>query len=145
MYRRKNGTVEYLLVHNGLPFYRHKENSGWTIPKGLVELGEDLLVGAQREFQEETSFAATGPFIELGTVEQRNNKTVHAWGFAGDLDPSAIKSNMVLIEWPHKSGRQQQFPEIDRGAFFTAEAAKTTLGNAQVTFIDRLEKYLTNQ
>lgn len=144
MYRRINGTIEYLLVHNGLPFYKNK-NIGWTIPKGLIEPNEDLLQAAQREFQEETSATAQGPFIDLGSVEQRNNKTVHAWGFEGDLDPATIKSNYITLEWPENSGKHASFPEIDKGNFFSADEAKVMLGNAQVTFIDRLEKHLLNQ
>lgn len=145
MYREKNGTREYLLVHNGMPFFKNKDHIGWTIPKGLVEDGEDLLAAAQREFSEETGFTPQGPFIDIGSVDQKNNKTVHAWGFKGDFEVLHIKSNTAVAEWPENSGKYHSFPEIDKGEFFTADAARSKLNNAQTEFIDRLEKHLLNQ
>ena len=142
MYRQNGPETEYLLVHQGAPFFKFKDAGAWTIPKGIVEPDENLLDAAQREFKEETGFIARGPFISLGSVEQRNNKTVHAWAFAGNIDPNEIKSNTFSTEWPPRSGRIQNFPEVDRGAFFTAKMAREKLNTHQIPFVDRLEEYL---
>jgi predicted NUDIX family NTP pyrophosphohydrolase len=142
MYRKRNDKYEYLLVHNGGPFFSRKDDGAWTIPKGILEPGEELLAGAQREFKEETSFDPKPPFIELGSIEQKNNKTVHAWAFEGDADTTQLKSNMMSMEWPPRSGKTQTFPEVDRGQFFTAEEAHHKMNTTQFPLIERLEKYL---
>src|SRR5271166_6268645 len=101
-----------------------EDDGAWTIPKGEIEPGEDLLEAAKREFKEETGVTPTGPFIALTPIKQKGGKIVHAWGFKGDCDPSAIVSNTFTTEWPPKSGRQMAFPEFDRANFFEVAAAK---------------------
>ena len=120
---RRRDELEVLLAHPGGPFWAKKDDGAWTIPKGLVEPGADLLATAQREFAEETNLAATGKFIPLAAVRQKTGKLVHAWAFEADFDLAAFASNTFEIEWPPKSGRRQRFPEIDRIAYFTLPAA----------------------
>ena len=117
-FRRRGDTLEYLLAHPGGPFWAHKDAGAWGIPKGLVETDIDLLTAARREFREETGFSAEGPFIPLAPVRQRNGKTVHAWAFEADIDCAQCVSNLFELEWPPKSGHREQFPEIDRTAYF---------------------------
>src|SRR5690348_7570165 len=119
MFRRRGGEPEVLLVHPGGPFWAHKDDGAWSIPKGEVEAGEDLLASARREFAEETGFRAEGPFIPLTPLRQPGGKVVHAWAFEGDADPERLHSNMVSLEWPPKSGRRREFPEVDRAAWFS--------------------------
>lgn len=141
MYRRSTeGKIEVFLVHPGGPFHAKKDS--WGIPKGLVEEGEDLFTAAKREFEEETSFKVTADkFIEL-TPATRPEKTVYAWAFEGDCDPSQLKSNTCFVEWPPRSGKQMEIPEIDRGEFFTIEQAKLKLYKYLVLLIEDLEKKL---
>lgn len=124
MYRVRDGRIQVLLVHLGGPFWAKKDRGAWSIPKGEIEPNEDALAAAKREFEEETGIRPEGEMAPLGTVRQKSGKTVTAWGFAGDCDPRQIKSNLFSMEWPPRSGKQQQFPEIDRAEFFTLEAAK---------------------
>jgi predicted NUDIX family NTP pyrophosphohydrolase len=139
VYRKRTDRIEFLLAHNGGPFFARKDNGYWTIPKGLIEEGEDLLVAAKREFKEETGFEApSGTYIELGTVRQKNNKIVHAWAVEADLDETQMKSNEVETEWPPRSGKKILVPEIDTFAWFTTEKAKIKANQAQAEFIDRL-------
>lgn len=115
----KDGQPEVLLAHMGGPFHAKKDDGHWSIPKGLVEEGEDPLAAAKREFSEELGLQVPeGEFIELGSVDQHNNKTVTAWAIEADIDTSNINSNTFEMEWPPRSGRQQQFPEIDRAGWF---------------------------
>lgn len=113
MYRIQNGQLQLLLVHPGGPFFKSKDEGAWSIPKGEVEPDEDLLETAKREFIEELGITPTGPFIELTLVKQKGGKIVYAWAFQGECDPSSIVSNRFSMEWPLKSGRQVEFPEID--------------------------------
>src|SRR6476646_3631687 len=113
MHRVQNGQPQILLAHPGGPFFKNKDDGAWTIPKGEIEPGEDLLEAAKREFKEETGVTPTGPFIALTPIKQKGGKIVHAWACKGDCDPSAIVSNTFTTEWPPKSGRQMEFPEID--------------------------------
>ena len=141
MFRRKEGVLEVLLVHPGGPFFRNKESGAWTIPKGELDEGEELQTRARLEFHEELGIepAAASDWIELGTVKQKGGKTVHAWAFEGDLSPAFVPaSNSFAIEWPPRSGRMQDFPEIDRAEFFGIEAAKENINPAQIEFLDRL-------
>jgi predicted NUDIX family NTP pyrophosphohydrolase len=115
LYRRRKEGVEVLLVHPGGPFWAKKDDGAWTVPKGLVDPGEDPLAAAQREFQEETGFTASGPFALLGTFRQPGGKLVMIWSAEGDCDPSKLVSNLFEMEWPPRSGRKKSFPEIDRG------------------------------
>lgn len=140
LYRVRNQRIEVLLAHPGGPFYSKKDEGVWSLPKGEVSEGEDLLACAQREFEEETGFVANGPFLPLGSVRQKSGKVVHAWAFEGDCDPSRLRSNSFELEWPPRSGRMQRFPEIDRAEFFDLEAARVKLNPGQVAFLEVLER-----
>ena len=138
MVRRVGGAIELLLVHPGGPYFRNKDDGAWTIPKGLVNPGEDLLAAACREFEEETGVPVRdATFTPLGHVRQKGGKVVHAWAFAGDCDPEAIRSNTYEVEWPPRSGRRQVFPEVDRAGFFDPDTARRKLLPAQSPFVDR--------
>jgi len=146
MFRRRAGQLELLLVHPGGPFFRNKDSGAWTIPKGEVAEGEELLERAKVEFREELGIEPIEPakWIELGTIKQKGGKTVHAWAFEGDLpEDFALFSNTFSMEWPPRSGRTQEFPEIDRAEFFSIELAKEKINEAQIEFLDRLVEHLT--
>ena len=132
---------EVLLAHPGGPYWVRRDLGAWTIPKGLVR-PDDLLVGAQREFTEETGFAARGPFLPLGSVKQSSGKVVHGFAFEGDFDPTTFSSNLFELEWPPKSGERKEFPEIDRIGWFGPEAAMEKIIAYQLPFLDRLQKLL---
>lgn len=142
MYRQQDGRLEVLLVHPGGPFWRNKDDGAWSIPKGEVGPGEDLLDAARREFQEELGLAADGPFLPLTPVKQKGAKIVHAWAFAGNCDPSQIKSNTFAVEWPPRSRKLQQFPEVDQAAFFDLATARQKINAAQIPLLDELEESL---
>ena len=142
MYRIKDGAVQVLLAHPGGPFFRNKDEGAWSIPKGEPETGEDLLATAQREFEEETGIRPAGPFLPLKPVQQKGGKVVHAWAFHGDCDPRAVKSNTFTIEWPPKSGRYQEFPEVDRAAWLDVEEASPKMLKGQLPFLDELQRKL---
>jgi predicted NUDIX family NTP pyrophosphohydrolase len=141
-FREVSGRLEVLLTHPGGPFWVKKDHGSWSIPKGEVEEGEDPLTAARREVAEETGLTATGEPIPLGQLRQPSGKIVHAWAMRGDFDPAKLKSSTVSIEWPPKSGRQQEFPEIDRAAWFTVESARRKILKGQVGFLDRLQQEL---
>ena len=137
MHRNLGGRLEVLLAHPGGPFHATRDLGAWTIPKGEVEPAEELVDVARREFAEETGHAApAGEPIPLGTVRQRGGKLVHAWALRGDLDPAAAHSNTFTLEWPPRSGRQMEFPEIDKAAFFDVGTAQLKINAGQVPFID---------
>lgn len=141
MFRRRDGGLDVLLVHPGGPYFRNKDDGFWTIPKGEVVESEDPLERAKIEFEEELgiSVAPTGPWIELGWVKQKGGKTVYGWAFEGDLPETfAVASNTFDLEWPPRSGKLQQFTEIDRAEFFSVEQAKVKINAAQIAFLDRL-------
>jgi predicted NUDIX family NTP pyrophosphohydrolase len=139
MFRRKRGILEVLLVHPGGPFFARKDEGAWTIPKGEAAPHEDLLTRAQIEFEEELAIQPHGNWIELGSIKQKGGKTVHAWAFEGDLPNSfKVKSNTFEMEWPPRSGKFKQFPEIDRAEFFVEEVARRKINPAQTLFLDRL-------
>jgi predicted NUDIX family NTP pyrophosphohydrolase len=142
MYRIKDGAIEALLAHPGGPFFVKKDDGSWTIPKGEPNADEDLLVTAQREFEEETGQKPTGPFMPLHPIKQKGGKIVHAWAFEGDCDPATIKSNAFTMEWPPKSGKQQGFPEIDRAEWFDLVTARQKIKTGQEALIDELEGML---
>ncbi len=144
MYKVCDGELQVLLVHPGGPYFQKKDEGAWTIPKGEVLPDEDLLETALREFQEETGNTPTPPFIQLSPVKQKGGKTVHAWAFAGDCDPAAIVSNTFSMEWPPRSGQQQEFPEADRAEFFNAANARTKINAAQIALIDELQQHLAD-
>lgn len=135
--------IELLLVHPGGPFWKNKDEGAWTIPKGEAAPGEDLLTRAQIEFEEELGVKPLGNWIPVGSIIQKAGKTVHAWAFQGDLPESfELKSNLFEIEWPPRSGKLKQFPEIDRAEFFTDNVARQKINPAQVSFLDRLRDAL---
>ena len=146
LYRVREGTPEVLLVHPGGPFWKNKDDGAWSLPKGEAdngETGEGLLEVAKREFQEETSLTPQGPFAYLGQAMRHDGKKiVEAWAFEGDCDPSQARSNTIIIDWPPRSGRQMEIPEVDRAAFFAIEEAKRKINPYQIGFIDALEKML---
>lgn len=140
MYRVRGGQLEVFLAHPGGPFFAYRDDGHWTIPKGEIGPGEDLLATAQREFLEETGLEPRGDFIPLGSIRQEGGKTVHGWAFAGDWDESRpLKSNLFSMEWPPRSGKWVQVPEVDRVGFFAVSEAKRKLKEAQHPFLDRLE------
>jgi len=141
MYRRTRDLVEILLVHPGGPFWKNKDEGAWSIPKGQVQPGEDLLTRAQIEFQEELGFKAEGNWFPLGSIKQKGGKIVHAWAFEGDLPNNfELKSNTIEVEWPPRSGRFQQIPEVDRAEFFPEEIARCKINPAQIPFLERVRE-----
>jgi len=139
-YRFRDGRLEVFIAHMGGPFWAATDDRGWSIVKGEYEEPEDPLDAARREFKEETgNDPPEGTMLELGEIRQRSGKRVTAWAVAGDIDPATVSSNTFTLEWPPRSGRQQEFPEIDRAAWFDLDAAKTKLREEQVPLIERLE------
>jgi predicted NUDIX family NTP pyrophosphohydrolase len=146
MFRSREDILEVLLVHPGGPFWAKKDEGVWSIPKGEFNIDtEDPLGAARREFEEETGFTPEGDFISLGTLAQSSMKIVQAWAVEGDCDAAHIKSNTFSMEWPPRSGKQQEFPEIDRAGWFDIETAKTKILKGQTAFIDRLLEQLKNR
>jgi len=139
MYRKRKDGLEVFLVHPGGPFWANKDEGVWTIPKGEYEPDEEPLAAAQREFREETGFIATGDFIELGSIRQKSGKVVIAWAFEGDCDPARLKSNTCEIEWPPRSGKRLEIPEVDRGFWFSARPARVYIRPEQTFLLDNLE------
>ncbi|HEU4631012.1 MAG TPA: NUDIX domain-containing protein [Gemmatimonadaceae bacterium] len=142
LFRRGTSGLELFLAHPGGPFWAQRDAGAWTIPKGVVDDGEDPLDAARREFEEETGIRAVPPFLPLGSIRQKAGKTVHAWAWEGDADPAAVTSNVMRAEWPRGSGRWLTFPEVDRCAWFDARTARDRINAAQVALIDRLEALL---
>jgi predicted NUDIX family NTP pyrophosphohydrolase len=143
MYRRKLQGLEVFLVHPGGPFFTKKDLGAWTIPKGEYAEGEEPLQAARREFQEETGFAVPEIFFDLGWVKQAGGKIVRAWAFEGDCDPNKLISNHCEVEWPPRSGRLIEIPEVDRGAWFSVAEARERIKSTQIPFLDRLSKILS--
>jgi len=143
MYRHGPDGVEVFLVHPGGPFWARKDAGAWSIPKGeyLAE-SEDALDAARREFEEETGTLPRGEFAGLGSVKQPGGKVVAAWAFEGDADPAAIRSNTFTLEWPPKSGKQREFPEVDRAGWFPLHAAAEKILKGQLGFLQRLAELL---
>lgn len=140
----KNGRngLEFFLAHPGGPFWASKDAGAWTIPKGMVELDEELLAAACREFEEETGIIPKPPFLPLGSVRLKSGKLVHAWAWQGEADPEHVTSNMTRMEWPRSSGRWLKFPEVDRCAWFDLGTSKVKINKAQVDFLERLSELL---
>jgi len=138
MFRRAKGEVEVFLVHPGGPFWTGKDAGAWTVPKGEYVDGEEPLDAARREFTEETGFKANGEFLELGTIRQNSGKLVSAWAFEGDCDPEKLVSNFCEIEWPIRSGKMIEIPEVDRGAWFSLAQARRAILKTQQPFLDVL-------
>jgi predicted NUDIX family NTP pyrophosphohydrolase len=137
---RRAPALEVLLAHPGGPFWARKDDGAWTIPKGVVEPGEDPAAAARREFSEETNLTADGELIALAPVNQRSGKIVHAFAVEADFELGAFASNTFEIEWPPQSGRRQNFPEIDRIAYFALPAAKIKIIAYQLPLLLELEK-----
>jgi predicted NUDIX family NTP pyrophosphohydrolase len=142
LYRGTDGVIEFFLVHPGGPFFKHKDEGSWSIPKGEFTGDEEALIAAKREFEEETGQAIDGNFIELGNIRQKSGKIVHAWAVEGDINHETIFSNTCEIEWPPRSGKRLTIPEIDRAGWFNAEIAKKKINPAQAPLIDKLISHL---
>ena len=142
MYRKSGSILEVFLVHPGGPFWAKKDEGAWSIPKGLIDEGEDRLEAAKREFVEETSITPAEPFIYLGEIRQKSGKRVYAWAFTVNCDLSQMNSNTFTLEWPPKSGQMKEFPEIDKGEFFPIPDARRKIIQSQADFLDRLTNYL---
>jgi predicted NUDIX family NTP pyrophosphohydrolase len=148
LFRRNGGGTEFLLIHPGGPFWAKKDSGVWSIPKGQIEDGEEAQACAIRELEEEL-----GPvpeldrerLIELGTIRQRAGKVVEAWAAEADFDPAELASNTFAIEWPPRSGREQEFPEVDRAEWFGIETAREKILPAQAEFLDRLSERLESK
>ena len=141
LYRRAGAATEVLLVHPGGPFWAKKDLGAWSVPKGEVGEGEDPRACALRELEEELGSGlglAAGDLTELGSVRQKGGKTVHCWAAVGDFDPAQLRSNTFTMEWPPRSGKEQEFPEVDRAEWFSLEAAREKINPAQAEFLDRL-------
>jgi predicted NUDIX family NTP pyrophosphohydrolase len=138
MFRRCHSKLEVLLVHPGGPYWRKKDLGSWSIPKGEYAEGETALAAAMREFEEETGIKPSGEFVPLDDIRQPSGKIITAWAFEGDCSPAEIRSNLFSMEWPPKSGKTREFPEIDRASWFSLEDAKARILKGQVGFLDRL-------
>ncbi len=139
LFREASGGLEVLLVHPGGPFWSRKDEGAWSIPKGEIDEGEDPLEAARRELEEETGASAQGEAIPLGSLKQSGGKIVHAWAVRGDFDPALLRSDTFLLEWPPKSGRMQEFPEVDRAGWFAMDVAKRKILKGQTGFLERLQ------
>lgn len=131
---------EVFLVHPGGPFWAKKDAGAWSIPKGELAEGEDPSGAAKREFFEETGFTVDGDLVPLTPLKLSSGKLIYAWAAEGDCDASQVRSNVFSMEWPPKSGRIQEFPEVDRAAWFTFEEARVRINKGQLGFIDELER-----
>jgi predicted NUDIX family NTP pyrophosphohydrolase len=140
MYRYCNNIIQVLLVHPGGPFWSKKDAGAWSIPKGEFASNEDPLIAAQREFEEETGFSVTGNFVALAPIKQAGGKIVHAWAVEGDCDASQVWSNTFQMEWPPHSGKQQEFPEVDRAEWFDLPTAHTKILKSQMDILDELQR-----
>jgi len=142
LYREISDHLEVLLVHPGGPFWAKKDEGAWSIPKGEFEDNEDPFSAAKREFAEETGLSLDGEAIPLQPVRQPSGKLIYAWAMGRDVDLSHFKSNTFSMEWPPKSGRVQEFPEVDRAAWLTIEEARQKIVKGQVAFLDQLRRKL---
>ncbi len=145
LYRLSGDGLEVFLVHPGGPFWAKKDEGAWSVPKGLFEDDENPLEAAKREFREETGFDISGDFMALTPLKQPSGKVVHVWTVEGNIDAASIKSNMFSMEWPPRSGNQQEFPEVDRGGWFTIAQAQVKLLPGQRGFLDELQRKLVNR
>jgi predicted NUDIX family NTP pyrophosphohydrolase len=140
LYRFRDSELQVFLIHPGGPFWAKKDMGAWAIPKGEFEEDEHPLDAAKREFHEETGCTAEGNFVPLRPLKQRGGKTVYAWAVEGDCDADAITSNLFSMEWPPRSGKHREFPEVDRAAWFTLKEAKEKIQPAQVALLEELER-----
>lgn len=142
LFRRREAEVEVLLAHPGGPFWSRRDDAAWTLPKGEIDEGEEPLAAALREFAEETGFDAAPPYLPLGELRQKSGKRISAWACEGEADPARLRSNLFEMEWPPRSGRLKQFPEVDRVQWYGLELARRKLIAGQAPFIDALEQVL---
>ncbi len=142
LYRHTQAELQVLLVHPGGPFWAKRDEQSWSIPKGEYPSGADALEAARREFGEETGCNISGTFIALTPVKQPSGKLISAWAVEGDLEPSTLRSNTFRIEWPPKSGRQQEFPEVDRAQWFDRALARRKIIPGQLPLLAELETIL---
>jgi predicted NUDIX family NTP pyrophosphohydrolase len=142
LFRRSSSILEILLVHPGGPFWAGKDEHAWSIPKGECAAGEEPLETARRELMEETGIRASGELLPLGDFKQPGGKIVHAWATLQDFEPASLRSNSFQLEWPPRSGKLRDFPEVDRAAWFTIEVAKQKIHKGQVALVDRLDGLL---
>jgi predicted NUDIX family NTP pyrophosphohydrolase len=138
MYRRRAGALEVLLVHPGGPYWQGKDAGAWSIPKGEFSPDEDPEAAARREFEEELGVAPAGELTPLGSIRQKSGKDVFAWAVQGDVDAGAVRSNTFRLEWPPKSGRLREFPEVDRADWFALDDARARMHAGQAVLLDRL-------
>lgn len=144
LYRVRDGALQVLLVHPGGPFWAKKDLGAWSVPKGEVRGDEAPLDAARREFQEETGTRPEGDFVALSPVRQKGGKMVHAWAVAGDIDPDGIRSNTFEMEWPPRSGRTQEFPEVDRAGWFPLREARERILASQTPLLDELARLVAD-
>lgn len=142
LYRVRSGSVQVFLVHPGGPYWARKDDGAWSIPKGEYQEDNDPLAAAKREFREETGSEVTGSFCALSPLKQPSGKILSAWAVKGDIDAATVKSNTFSLEWPPRSGKIQECPEVDRGDWFDLPAARTKLQPGQRGFLDQLEQLL---
>ena len=142
LFREAPGGLEVLLVHPGGPFWTKKDEGAWTIPKGLVDDGEDPFDAAKREFREETGGSPDGDAIALEPVRQPSGKVIHAWALRGEFDPATLTSNTFSMEWPPHSGQQREFPEVDRAGWFSMEQAGRKILKGQAPLLGDLRRKL---
>jgi predicted NUDIX family NTP pyrophosphohydrolase len=138
LFRETVAGVEVLLVHPGGPFWARTDDGSWSIPKGEFAEDEEPLSAAKREFEEETGVPPAGDFLRLEPLRQPSGKVVFAWALSSDFDPTSLKSNMYSMEWPPKAGHQQEFPEVDRAAWFEVHSARRKILKGQAPFLDQL-------
>jgi predicted NUDIX family NTP pyrophosphohydrolase len=136
LYRRR-GDLEVFLIHPGGPFWAKKDAGAWSLPKGEIGDGEEPLEAAKREFMEETGLPIDGEFLPLDTLKQSGGKVIHAWAIEADCDPGQVRSNLFSMEWPPKSGKTQNFPEVDRAGWFNIPEARKRILAGQVGFLDQ--------
>ena len=145
LYRQVSRSTEVFLVHPGGPFWAKKDEGSWSVPKGEIEAGENALEAAKREFQEETGLVPAGTFQVLEPIRQKGGKIVHAWAAECDLDAAAVKSNTFSTEWPPRSGKMREFPEIDRAGWFAIAEARGKILKSQLGLLEQLEEILASR
>ena len=145
LFRITKNIPEFFLVHPGGPFWKNKDSGAWSIPKGEFEDGEDPLKAAQREFEEETGQKINGDFVKLNAVKLKSGKMVYAWAIEKDIDPKILLSNTIQIEWPPKSGKKIEIPEVDKGEWFLLDEAKEKINPAQVSLLNQVIDLLNSK
>jgi len=142
VYRRRCGKVEVFLVHPGGPFWARRDAGAWSIPKGEFQDDEEPRAAARREFEEETGLTLDGTFVPLVPVQQSRGKILYAWAIEAEIEPTSVQSNSFIIEWPPRSGKQQEFPEIDRACWFPLEVARQKILKGQAPLLTQMEGLL---